>query len=200
MPYSSYNYQQIEAQLGLQIKRRELFPLLEAMEFSDWLKESLRRGQLIPPITEKAKSEVLIAPVLLELVEQNKDKITLYSGAYLNVDEEKNLNGECDYVIGLTPDGFLLDAPILALVEAKKELIDIGTPQCIAQMYGAKLFNEQEGRQLKSIYGCVCTGTDWRFLQLIEDTIYINTTVYTDIGLVLSALQYIIDKSSLIKQ
>ncbi len=54
------------------------------------------------------------------------------------------------------------------MVEAKKNDVEAGLGQCIAQMVAAKRFNEQAGRAAAPVYGCVTTGETWQFLRLEE--------------------------------
>jgi len=55
---------------------------------------------------------------------------------------------------------------MIAIVEAKKNDVEGGLGQCIAQMIGARLFNEQAGQNDLTMYGCVTTGEVWQFLRL----------------------------------
>ena len=69
--------------------------------------------------TEKAKSEMIVADVLVELREQLEHRISLFSGIDFNVDPENGLAGVCDFVVSLSPRQFSLKAPVIILVEAK---------------------------------------------------------------------------------
>src|SRR6266850_1514157 len=46
------------------------------------------------------------------------------------------------------------------------EKIKAGLPQCIAAMYGAKIYNEREHNEVDHILGIVTTGRNWKFLTL----------------------------------
>lgn len=48
----------------------------------------------------------------------------------------------------------------------------------MAEMIAAQLFNQQEEKEIKTIYGCVTTGSVWRFLKLEAKTIYIDDKQY----------------------
>ncbi len=50
--------------------------------------------------------------------------------------------------------------------------------QCIAEMVGAKIFNENENKVQKKIYGAVTTGTTWIFLKLMDSTVSIDLKEY----------------------
>lgn len=125
--------------------------------------------------TEKAKSENIVFPILLELVRRNQKFFTIYSGENLNIDDQ--LKGECDFILAKDIGSFDLDYPIIQIVEAKRGEIELGVPQCAAQMVGAKRFNEKNGIQLERMYGCVTNGNDWLFIRL-EGDLFIDRRVY----------------------
>ncbi len=64
------------------------------------------------------------------------------------------------------------------MVEAKNDNINEGLGQCMAEMIAAQRFNQREGNETKTIYGCVTTGSVWRFLKLEEKQIWIDDKQY----------------------
>jgi hypothetical protein len=72
----------------------------------------------------------------------------------------------------------ILNATVIIVVEAKKENINGGLGQCVAEMLAARIFNQREGNEISTIYGTVTSGTNWRFLQLEEDIINIDLDEY----------------------
>ena len=68
--------------------------------------------------------------------------------------------------------------PVITLVEAKNENIKSGLGQCIAEMVAAQLFNQRNGEAIDSIYGAVTMGTDWKFLKLVDKTVWIDKRDY----------------------
>ncbi|WP_242057831.1 MULTISPECIES: hypothetical protein [Nostoc] len=60
----------------------------------------------------------------------------------------------------------------------------------VAEMLAAKLFNEREGNNIKTIYGTVTTGTTWKFLKLIGQVVEIDLGEHyiSDIGKILGIL------------
>src|SRR5687768_3991400 len=62
--------------------------------------------------TEKARSEFIIAPVLLELWLLRNRAIGLLSGVEFTIDEEQGLNGVCDYIITRYPEQLFVKAPV----------------------------------------------------------------------------------------
>ena len=128
--------------------------------------------------TEKAKSEMIVADVLVELREQLEHRISLFSGIDFNVDPENGLAGVCDFVVSLSPRQFSLKAPVIILVEAKNDNLEIGLGQCVAEMVAAQRFNAEKGNNVPRIYGATTSGTEWRFLKLEGKQLYIDMSVY----------------------
>lgn len=144
--------------------------------------------------TEKARSEMIIAPIMLELTQKINPKISLFSGKDLTVDPSQDLNGECDFIISLSPQQLFITAPIITLVKAKKEDIIGGLGQCAAQMLGAQIFTQQKENPISSVYGAVTTGTVWRFLRLSDRLLNIDNKEYyiSDICKILGIFHWII--------
>ena len=128
--------------------------------------------------TEKARSELIVSDVLFELLEHFNQHISLFSGIEFNVDAEAGLTGVCDFLISKSPDQLSLEAPVLILVEAKKEDLTAGLGQCIAEMIAAQRFNKEKGNDIPRVYGTTTSGTDWRFLKLEGPKLHIDTAAY----------------------
>ena len=128
--------------------------------------------------TEKARSELIVADVLFELREHFEERISLFSGVEFNVDAENGLAGVCDFLISLSPLQTVLEAPVIMLVEAKKEDLIGGLGQCVAEMLAAQRFNGEKGNNVSHIYGAVTSGTNWLFLKLAEKCLQIDLTIY----------------------
>ena len=140
------------------------------------LKENVPLGLAMG--TEKARSEFIIAPVLSEVRRQLANAISLFSGIELNVDSDQGLRGECDFLLCQSPHQLVLEAPVVSVVEAKKENIPRGVGQCLAEMVAARIFNQQQHREVATIYGVVTTGSIWKFLRIVDSTAYIDVTEY----------------------
>ncbi|HET6881066.1 MAG TPA: hypothetical protein VFI31_12970 [Pirellulales bacterium] len=78
---------------------------------------------------------------------------------------------------------------MMTLVEAKKNDIEVGLGQCIAQMVAARIFNQRSGQGESPVYGCVTTGETWQFLRLEGQTALLNRQRYylDNVGNVLGA-------------
>ena len=201
MPYSNFTLRQVEKDFHLQIEEKiDLFAHIEAIAPSDDLKRILAEN--IPLAlainTEKARSEFLIAPTLLELRRRSPTPVSLFSGTEFSISPEQGLSGYCDYLISLSKQQLMISAPVVAIVEAKNEDIKSGLGQCIAEMIAAQLFNEQENNDIKTIYGIVTSGEIWKFLQISEQTVVIDLTDYyiTNIDKILGILLHQLSVSS----
>jgi hypothetical protein len=127
--------------------------------------------------TEKARSEMIIAPILMEVVHLAKGPVSLFSGISFDVDKDQGLNGACDFLVTRSPERFFVSHPVIAIVEAKKEDIAGGIGQCVAAMVAARIFNEREGNP-SQVYGAVTTGSIWRFLKLDGTQVFIDRPEY----------------------
>jgi aconitase B len=175
MSYRKFKMPELKREFGLEEKRSRLFSDILPIEPSQWLRITLQAGQKMPIVSEKAKSEFIVAPILTELCLRTNQAFGVYSGAMLNVDAKRNLNGECDFILS-DKNTLFLESSIVALVEAKKDNIEEAVPQCSAQMLAARIFNGNDENQ--AIYGCVTNTNEWQFLKLDKKTIIIDRDTY----------------------
>jgi len=140
--------------------------------------------------TEKARAELIIAPVLLEVRRKLNFQIGFFSGSELNVDLQAGLSRYFDYILTASKESYEIWTPVVTLVEAKNESIKSGLGQCIAEMVAAQIFNQRNGEAIESIYGAVTTGTDWKFIKLVDKTVWIDKRGYfiNEISLILGIL------------
>lgn len=177
--YSDFTLKRAKDEFGLNvIENKDLFSKIPEKQISGYL--SITLSYNIPLAmavgTEKARSEFIIANVLLEVRKILDNKISLFSGIIMDVDKEKGLTGFCDFIISKSQEQFYLSAPIIAIVEA--EYIVGGLGQCIAEMYASRIFNDREGLQLPAIYGAVTTGNIWKFLKQESNNVYVDLQEY----------------------
>ncbi|OQY43740.1 MAG: hypothetical protein B6242_14110 [Anaerolineaceae bacterium 4572_78] len=197
MAYSDFKLRDVKKNFGLIEKRIALFEPVTPLPISNWLSETLDTGLYLAlaTISEKARSEFIVVPILFEIHKKNNQQFAIYSGENLDVDKEKGLVGECDFILSKGDMSHTIQTPIFSLVEAKKKDIGLGLGQCAAQMIGAKVFNEQEGNDVDTIFGCVTTGETWQFLKLENGTLFIDRIRYyiDDVETILGIFQCIID-------
>lgn len=136
------------------------------------LKENVPLGLAIG--TEKAKSELIVMPVLVEVRKLADRKISIFSGIEFNVEPSSGLKGICDFLISKSEEQYILRSPVITLVEAKKGEIDAGMGQCAAEMVAARKFNMIRQTDVRQIWGVVTSGTLWKFLKLTEQRFIIQ--------------------------
>ena len=149
--------------------------ILPSAALTAYLEESL---PLVALASEKARSEGIIYPILLEVRRILNRHISLFSGEDFTVDETVGLNGICDFLLSRSPEVLEIEAPAIVIVEAKKADLRTGFGQCMAEMVAAQRFNAAKNYPIPAIYGSVSNGTQWRFLKLEGNTVTIDLTDY----------------------
>ncbi|MEH2303671.1 MAG: hypothetical protein V7K88_33095 [Nostoc sp.] len=181
MAYSDFKLIEIIDSFGLVIHESSgLFASVHEQECSDLLSTILKENVdlAVAISTEKARSEMIISPILLEIRRKFNYEISLFSGVDFTVDSQRGLNGFCDFILSLSSEQLLVRSPVIVLVESKNENLRSGLAQCIAEMVAAQLFNERGGNKIKAIYGAVTIGTIWQFLQLEGNVVSIDLSEY----------------------
>ncbi len=199
MSYSNFTLEQVKQKFNLTtVENLGIFADIEPINSSELLQTILQDNLpiAIASNSEKARSEMIIAPILVELKRHFTNEINLFSGINFTVDETQELNGVCDFLITHSPEKLIISAPIITLVEAKKEDLNAGLGQCIAEMLAAKIFNQKENNNISMILGVVTSGTNWRFLKLEDAKVYIDLTEYylSDLNKILGILSSSIDQ------
>ena len=94
------------------------------------------------------------------------------------MDKKRGLAGFCDFLFTLAPRKITIQAPIISVVEAKKEDIPAGIPQCLAELVAAQIFNARAEKPIDTLYGIVTTGDVWKFVRLQGTAATIDTDLY----------------------
>lgn len=188
MSYSEFNLAKVKEKFKLKtVEKLGIFSDIPELKASNLLIDILTYHQPIAlgSNSEKARSEFIIAPILVDLRRQLKEQINLFSGVDFTVDETQGLNGVCDFIITKSPEILVISTPVVIVVEAKKENINAGLGQCAAEMIAAQIFNHQREEkstettiEIDTIYGVVTTGSIWQFLKLQGQTLSIDLTEY----------------------
>lgn len=181
MAYNEFTLDGVIRLFGLRVvSQPDAFVEAASVTLSSLLRETLAESAplALEVSTEKARSEFIIAPVLAEVRRQLGGQISLFSGIDFTVDVEAGLRGVCDFLFSLSPLQLYVQAPVLAVVEAKNENIKAGIGQCVAEMLAAQRFNTARGAAIPSIYGVVTTGSNWKFLRLMETTVTVDEAEY----------------------
>ncbi|MBD2194081.1 MULTISPECIES: hypothetical protein [Calothrix] len=181
MAYSDFKLAEIIDAFGLTIQESSgMFASVQEQECSDLLSTILQENVdlAVAISSEKARSEMIISPILLEIRRKFNYKISFFSGVDFTVDSQRGLNGFCDFILSLSSEQLLVRSPVVVLVESKNENLRSGLAQCIAEMVAAQLFNERHQNPIKTIYGAVTIGTIWQFLKLEGNVVAIDLSEY----------------------
>ncbi len=181
MPYSQFTLSRVVTDFNLTVKEgpnffRDIPPVPPSSLLQELLTDTLPWAVAVG--SEKARSEGIINPVLLEVRRQLHGQVGVFSGEEFNVDAAANLQGYCDFLVSRSSEQLYVTAPVLMLVEAKKEDLKPALGQCLAEMVAAQRFNAGRNQAIDTIYGVVTSGTVWRFLKLQEQLVSIDLTDY----------------------
>ncbi len=196
MAYDTFTLDEVVQQFNLTLTDAPFCQFLPSVEpeteFLTIFQRWLPLGQKAR--SEKAKSERLISPILLEIEHLSNEQVKLFSGEEFNVDRDRGLNGFCDFLLSRSTTAYLIQAPVAVIVEAKKGELDLGLGQCIAEMVAAQIFNERAGKPIATVYGSVTSGKVWQFLSLVDKAVTIDSTEYpvTPVQRILGILQWMI--------
>ena len=182
MAYSDWTLETVKEAFQLEaVNAAGIFSDVDPVEPSTHLATALERNVPLAFAmgTEKAKSELIVSAVLVELREHFDRGISFFSGIDFNVDSENGLTGVCDFLVSLSSSQFLLESPAIILVEAKRDNLTIGLGQCVAEMVAAQRFNTERGNDIPCVYGATTSGIEWVFLKLEEKKLQLDMAAYT---------------------
>ena len=89
MPYSEFTLESANRLLGVKSQPANLFLGLKSSDTPTWLSDTLARGRQggqLSLISEKARSEFVVAPMLLAARELSGDRFAIFSGQRLDID------------------------------------------------------------------------------------------------------------------
>ncbi len=198
MAFRDFSFPDVQHALGLSLRDGDLFsavaPLAVRPDFQAFIQDGVALA--VANSTEKAKSEFIIAPILLELRRMLSNRFSLFSGLEWDVDAGRGLNGYCDFIITTGTSQYVLGAPYIAIAQAKNDIIRTGLGQCIAAMYAATLSNQQAKAPIARVHGVVSTGSAWKFLQLEQTTVTIDVPEYyiDNLPRIMGILKHIVER------
>jgi hypothetical protein len=197
MAYSDFDLKTVVRTFDLAEDRdADLFASVEPMELNAYLVAWLAEfGPVALGVnSEKARSEYIVIPILAEAKRRAGPPVNVLPGVAFDVDRASGLTGFCDFLIARSAEFYYVQAPIVAVVEAKKEDLISGLGQCAAAMVAIRLFNEREGSTIPAVFGCVTSGSNWRFLKLEGQVLSIDRPEYylRDVAKILGILVRVI--------
>ncbi len=201
MAYNEFTLPQLQEKFGIEVKNeRDLFGGAAPHDASPLLSQYLAKAVPVAVNigTEKARSEMMITPILLEVLDILHNKVSLFSGVDFSVDVARGLRGVCDYLFSQSPQQTFVTAPVVAIVEAKNDNIKSGLAQCMAEMVAAQAFNQERASPIQTVYGVVTNGSIWKFMRLTETTVSLDDREYyfSELEKILGVLLSMLDVDS----
>ncbi len=114
MSYKNFNLDRLRRAFGLSLNvEQDMFGSLREIAVNPALRLTLDENvPLARDVdTEKVRSELILAPVLLEVRRLAGRQIGFFSGIEFNVAEEKGLTGYCDFILSRSPLQLVMSAP-----------------------------------------------------------------------------------------
>lgn len=180
MSFRDFKFPAVVSDLGLTLAQASLFTGVVPHPVTADLRRRLVIGTRMSQglNNEKARSEFVVAPLLLDLWDMSGGAFGLHSGAELDVDAANGLNGVCDFLLARDPLVYIVRAPVLAIVEAKNDNVWNGYGQCIATMHAVARMN-RDAQLDRPVFGASTTGVHWRFFRLDGGVVTIDADDYS---------------------
>ena len=197
MAYRNFKLIDLERDFGLIIERKSF---LDAKQIklsipSGWTEERAIHIDVAELYSKTAPLRYIAWAILWEAETNTPKSIVLWGDKMLKADLSLKLNGKVDYMFLRRSNSVRRFAPLLCVTvaEANKGL-ERYIAQMAAQMIGAQVFNQKYGQQLPIIYGAITSGRAWVFLQLSQNTLTVDTNIYTydNLPLLQGVFQYLL--------
>ena len=194
MPYGQFeSIEEVAGKFDIEVVDKSIIDMLE-IEVPDYPFSEItkRLNDSMSFINEITICEDIIKPILTQVSARYKS-LYIWSHVSYNVDKEKGLVGEPDYLIATRTKHGGMGIPPLCVMEAKKENWETGWAQTLAEMYAASI------QGAKVCYGVVTTGDVWMFGQLAhniftKDPVKISAT--RELQVVFNVLNWVFDKAN----
>lgn len=156
---------------GQFIPERELSPSSAFIEDFEFNKKNIDIFT-----SEASRSEIIISPLLRELYKKHCERYSFWIQKSIAADEV--LTGTPDYMFSRkSPLGkTVFEAPLVMIVEAKKNDFEQGWGQCLAELVAAQKINQDAERV---VYGVVTDGNLWQFGRLRRNVFTKNAENFT---------------------
>jgi hypothetical protein len=184
--FSKFTYTEAFRQLG--VTRLNAWPLVvEPMQLSDFFQERFRRLQRAFDLRSYEESKKLIIDAICEEAIITFDTLKIWKGAAL---ESDTLTGNVDYLIA--ENKAYLEAPLMCVIEAKKDDFEQGLAQCLVEMQACQWQNRQINH-LTDVFGIVTNGQGWQFYRLNQTGAIDETLLYgiSDLEMILAVTKHL---------
>lgn len=197
MAFSDYkNIAQIQQEFNIKYHEENFIVTQPVQPSAIFLQEfEFTRENIDVFTSEASRTEAVIFPVLREVYKDYHDKFALWIQKSVAYNEK--LNGTPDYLIATkSPLGkTVLEKPLVAIVEAKKNDFEQGWGQCSAELVAAQRINDDFEH---AVYGIVTDGKLWEFGKMSGDNFTKNLSSFTidDLANLFGALHFILQSAT----
>jgi hypothetical protein len=178
MAFSDYkNISQVQKEFGIKYREESFIKAQDLEPPAFFLKEfEFNRANIDIYTSEASRTELIISPILREVYKNYHDKCSFWIQKPIAYNDA--LCGTPDYIIAAKSalGKTVLEAPLVMIVEAKKNDFEQGWGQCLAVLVAAQKIN---GDGNFPVQGIVTDGELWKFGKLLEDTLTVNIEGYT---------------------
>jgi hypothetical protein len=182
--FSKFSHQEAYKYLDIDdVRVWEIEP--EVIEPSELFQKHLERMSSFDLKSSEEGKKIIIDVVLAEAIQSFKEKLKIWKGVNLEGDIA---HGQADYLI--TVNKGYLETPFLCIIEAKRDDFYQGLAQCLVEMKTCQWKHQQEGRNI-DILGIVTNGEGWKYYKLDRQNIAFETSLFSDIPIVLGGLHYL---------
>ena len=128
MAFSDFKYRDVLETLDLTESTEELFSNVATVSPTESLRYALNVNIRLATIahSEASRSTWMVGPILADFWGRYDARISLYAGIEFRGDEEAGLSGYVDFIIGRSSQFPELRAPVVFIVEAKRDSIPGG--------------------------------------------------------------------------
>ena len=117
MSYSKFTIERVIKEFDLKLQQDEFIANnsdIKNLQPSSYIEEYLKNSYsfALSLGTEKAESEFIIAPILLEVKNKFNNRVIFFSGQRFDIDIDKNLIGSCDFIFSQTQQSLYIEKPI----------------------------------------------------------------------------------------
>jgi hypothetical protein len=160
---------------------------LQSVQPSSFFEQRLTRLRRHFDLESYEESKKLLIDAICEEGMENFDRLKIWKGAKL---ESDTTIGNADYLIA--EQKRYLEAPLLCIIEAKKDDFEQGLAQCLVEMQACQWQNLQMGKTI-DVLGIVTNGSTWQFYRLVASGEVYETLPYglNDLPAILGALHFI---------
>lgn len=151
---------------------------VDPIPLSDFFKERWQRLKRNFDLESYEESKKLLIDALCDEALNPLQHLKIWKGAQL---EGEQAAGFVDYIIAERKR--YITAPLLCIIEAKKDDFEQGLAQCLVEMESCRWQNSQQSQKTQhspiDIFGIVTNGEGWRFYRMVTPQTVYETSLYS---------------------